>query len=196
MPRFQRTLTAAFAAAALAGSFAISANAQTAPVPSTAAPAAHATSQHGPRATHGQTHDVAKRHAQRNEHLKTILQLQPNQQAAWDQYVKATTHEPRAKHEGQRPDLRKLSTPQRLDLAQKMRQERMAKAEQREQATRTFYSSLSASQQKAFDTVTAHRHGQPGMHKAGFGKRMEGAHGPHHGHGRAGHPAAPVAPAA
>lgn len=192
MPRFQRTFAATIAAAALLGASAFSANAQpqapaAAPAPAhAAAPSAHG--HHAPKV------DFAKFHAERMDHLKTLLQIQPSQEAAWDKYVKAITPEQRAKPEGQRPELRKLTTPERLDLAQKLRKERTAKAEQREQATRSFYASLNPSQQKAFDTLGAQRHGKPGMHHAGPGKRGDGPRGPHHGHGPAGHP--PVHPAA
>lgn len=179
MKRFQRTLTTAFAAAALAGSFSLAANAQPAPAPS--ATTSHAAAHHGQRA---KPVDLAQRHADRSERLKTILQLQPNQQAAWAQYVQATTPAHRARAAGERPDLRKLTTPERLDLAQNLRKERTAQAEQREQATRSFYASLSTSQQKAFDTLTV-RHAGP--HKAGGGAhRMGQRHG--HADGHSGHP--------
>ncbi|MBD9403015.1 Spy/CpxP family protein refolding chaperone [Comamonas sp. CMM02] len=188
MKRFQRTLTATVAAAALAGTFALSANAQTAQ-PAVSAPA-HSAVQHSPRHT---APDFAKFHAERTERMKTLLQIQPNQQAAWDKYAKAITPEPRTKAHGERADLRKLTTPERLDLAQKLRKERSAKAEQRDQATRSFYSSLNPSQQKAFDELTA-RH--PGKHHAGSGaKRMDGKRG-HHGHGPAGHAPVTASPAA
>lgn len=185
MKRFQRTLTATVAAAALAGTFALSANAQ----PAASAPA-HAAGQHSPRHA---APDFAKFQAERTERLKTLLQIQPNQQAAWDKYAKAITPEPRTKAQGDRSDLRKLTTPERLDLAQKLRKERTAKAEQRDQATRSFYSSLNPSQQKAFDELTA-RHA--GKHHAGpGGQRMDGKRG-HHGHGPAGHAPVTAAPAA
>ena len=111
------------------------------------------------------------------------MQIQPSQQAAWDKYVKAITPEPRAKADRQqRPDLRKLSTPERLDLAQQLRKERNAKAEQREQATRSFYASLNPSQQKAFDAISAQRHSKSAKHKEGHGKRLDDHRGPrHHG---------------
>ncbi|MEG0717267.1 MAG: Spy/CpxP family protein refolding chaperone [Comamonas sp.] len=188
MKRFQRTLTATLAAAALAGTFALSANAQPAQ-PAASAPV-HAAGQHSPRHA---APDFAKFQAERTERLKTLLQIQPNQQAAWDKYAKAITPEPRTKTQGDRSDLRKLTTPERLDLAQKLRKERTAKAEQRDQATRSFYSSLNPSQQKAFDELTA-RHA--GKHHAGpGGQRMDGKRG-HHGHGPAGHAPVTAAPAA
>lgn len=191
MKRFQRTLTAALAASALIGAFSISANAQTAPAP--VAAATHAAPHEGPRA---KPVDMAQRHAQHSEHLKTILQLQPNQQAAWDKYVQATTPTPRAKPAADGPDVRKLTTPERLDMAQKLRKERTAQAEQREQATRSFYASLNASQQKAFDAVSQ-RHS--GKHHGGPGsERMGHRHAPQHGqvpHGTANHSKTPSAPA-
>ena len=190
MKSFQRTLTATIAATALLGSLAFSANAQQQPAPQTptavATQAAHA---HGHRAD---KKDSAKSHAERTERLKTLLQLQPNQQSAFDQYVKAITPEPRDKAaKEQRPDLRKLTTPERLDLAQKLRKERTAKAEQREQATRSFYSSLNANQQKVFDEVSVRGHGkhQADHHKHGDAKRG-------HSHGPAAQPKAQTAPAA
>jgi len=186
MKRFQRTLTATIAAAALAGTFALSANAQPAQ-PAVSAPA-HTAAEQGPR--HAKP-DFAKFQAERTERLKTLLQIQPNQQAAWDKYAKAITPEPRTKAPGERPDLRKLTTPERLDLAQKLRKERTAKAEQREQATRSFYSSLNTSQQKAFDELTAQH---PGKHRGGpNGHRGHAKPGAQHGHGPAGHPPAPAA---
>lgn len=183
MQRFQRTLTATLAAAALLGTAAFHANAQT-ETPAVAAPAqvAPAPGHHGPRAPKV---DLAKLHAQHMEHLKTLLQIQPSQQAAWDKYAKAMEPQPRAKAQGERPDLRKLTTPERLDLAQKLRKERMARAEQRDQATRAFYSSLNPSQQQAFDLLQTEHLRKGGMHKkGGHGKRFDGPRG----HGPAGHP--------
>lgn len=191
MAIFQRTLTAAVAAAALTGVFTASAWAQAepqlpaAPVTAAAGHPGHA----GHPAHRGKPADFAQFHAERNERLKTILQLQPQQEAAWEQYVKATTPAPRAERQAPRADLRTLTTPERLDLAQKMRAERTAKAEQRDKATRTFYRSLNPSQQKAFDALNVHALGK---HHTGHGQRM--GH-PGHRHGPR-HPAAPAAPQA
>lgn len=188
MTRIPRTLTAALAATALVGAFSLSAHAQSTPTPT--ATTSQAAPQHGPRA---QPVDAAQRHAQRSEQLKTILQLQPSQQAAWNAYVQATTPGHPAQARAERPDLRTMTTPERLDLAKKLRTERTAKAEQREQATRSFYASLNASQQKAFDAVSVQRHGR---HAAGGHKhRMGHAQGHHHGPAGMKH-AAPLAPAA
>ena len=186
MALFQRTLTAAIAATALAGAFSLPAVAQT-----QAAPAAPATAEHAHpmkhRAAHPGAHaprhaDFAKQHAARLERTKTLLQLQPQQQAAWDKYVAATTPQPRTSPQP-RPDLGALDTLQRLDLQQRLRQERNAQAEQREAATRSFYSSLNPQQQKAFDALALgqHRPGPRGFH--GPAKSMPSHHAPaaHHG---------------
>ena len=194
MAIFQRTLTAIVATTALAGAFSLPAWAQAEPqLPTTEVTARSHHPHHG--AKHAKA-DFAQHHAERSERLKTILQIQPNQQAAWDQYVKSTTPQARTQNKADRPDIRKLTTPERLDMAQKLRKERTAKAEQREQATRSFYQSLNPSQQKAFDQISLQRHGK---HKAGHaGKRlMPSKH--HHGHGSESqyrHPAHPAAPAA
>lgn len=183
MQRFQRTFAAAIAAAALLGSAAFSAHAQ--PQAPATAHTTHAPAAHGPRA---QQVDVAQFHAERMDKLKTLLQIQPHQQAAWDSYAKAVTPEHRAKPQTKHKDLRKLTTPERLDLAQQLRKERAAKADLRDQATRSFYASLNPGQQKAFDALNAKHHGKPGVHKAGPGKHVDGHRGHQHSHGPAGHP--------
>lgn len=166
MARIQRTLSATIAATVMLGAFAFNAQAQTAPTSQPATAAAQKSPHHHP---HMAKKDAAQSHAQRMERLKTILQLQPNQQTAFDQYVQATTPQARTQiSKAERPDLAKMTTPQRLDLAQKLRKERNAKAEQREQATRNFYNSLTSSQQKAFDEITARAPSKhPGHQKQG-----------------------------
>lgn len=191
MAIFTRTLTAAVAATALAGAFTLPAWAQsetTQPSTTVTAPAPHTHAAHGKhhaqvdRAAH-----MAQHHAQRTAQMKTLLQLQPNQQAAWDKYVQATTPQPRAQRPDAPQDARKLTTLERLDLAQKLRKERNAHAEQRDQATRSFYTSLNASQQQAFDVLTSRGHGK---HHAGFGQRNGPERSKHHPHGP--RPAAPA----
>ncbi len=88
MAIFQRTLTAAVAAAALTGVFTASAWAQAEPqLPATPVTAAAGTAAGHP-AHRGQPADFAQFHAERNERLKTILQLQPQQEAAWSSMSK------------------------------------------------------------------------------------------------------------
>ena len=188
MQRIARTWSHAVAATAILSTLAFTAHAQPAQHPHQT-PAPQACPYQG---AHGMP-DFAQAHAQLTERLKTLLQLQPSQQAAWDKYVKAITPEPPTGTAAEHPDMRKLTTPERLDLMQKLRKEHMAKAEQREQATRSFYNSLNPSQQKAFDELTAHHHG---MHAGHPGARQRMDHGgAHHGHGPAGHPPAASTPA-
>ncbi len=51
-----------------------------------------------------------------------------------------------------------MNTLQRLDAKAQMRQQHHGHGEQRDQATRTFYNSLNAAQQKAFDSLPTAGH--------------------------------------
>lgn len=90
--------------------------------------------------------------------LKASLKLTPSQTSAWETFqaaVKPPAREARAHREdAPRDDWAKLKTPERLDRMRAWRQERDAAATRREEATRTFYASLSAEQQKTFDERT------------------------------------------
>lgn len=195
---FSRSLTAiAVAAAAIGGAVALPAAAQSQPAPAaTASAPQHAKGPQRHAAPHA---DHAQRHAQHWERIQTLLQLQPKQQAAWEQYVKAMTpsaHKPVAPDS---KDVRALTTPQRLDAARAHRQARQALAEQRDQATRTLYAALNPAQQKAFDTLHAKPH-RPDVRGLGHGARHHGD-APHrsfgeHPHHRLPHPGSQPHPAA
>ena len=175
MQRFSPTIATALVAALL-GSAAFTVHAQ----PQT--PAVNAVQ--SAKASRAPNIDFAQRHAHRMEQLKTVLQLQPAQQAAWDKFANAMTPQPRAKPKGKRgADMRQLTTPERLDLAQKLRKERTAQAEQREAALRSFYTSLTPSQQKAFDTVHAQHYAKQKMHKAGRDQHRHERRAPQRGDG-------------
>lgn len=162
MALFQRTLAATAAAAALAGAFTLPVWAQNAPAPQgTTATAPDGMRHHAPRPPM----DWAAMHAKRMEHLKPLLQLTAAQEGAWSKFVDATRPGER-KARMDREAWSKLSTPQRIEQAQTLRKERNAKAEQRENATKTFYASLNPAQQKAFDVAMPMGMGH-GMHKAG-----------------------------
>lgn len=182
MAIFTRTLTATIAATALASAFTLPVWAQGETTQPSTTVTAHAPQPHAHAGKHHVHKDkaahMAQRHAQRTAHMKTLLQLQPNQQAAWDKYVQATTPQPRAQRPDAPRDARKLTTLERLDLAKKLRQERTAQAEQRDQATRSFYTSLNTSQQQAFDVLTSRGQGH-----ADRGQRGGPKHGKHHPHG-------------
>ncbi|MFO6420472.1 Spy/CpxP family protein refolding chaperone [Hylemonella sp. W303a] len=109
---------------------------------------------HPDRMAPGQTDHWEQRLAE----LKASLKLTPSQTSAWETFqaaVKPPAREARANREGSpREDWAKLKTPERLDRMRTLRQERDAAATRREEATKTFYASLSAEQQKTFDERT------------------------------------------
>jgi len=115
----------------------------------------------GPCASAPEEGRHARKHERMQEHLsrratalKDELKLSPQQEAGWESYLAALKPPARPQH----TDMAGLSTPQRLDRMGEMRKLREAEFERREAATRAFYSTLNAEQQKVFDARTA-RHG-------------------------------------
>ena len=107
-------------------------------------------------------HDPAKMQEhmlKRQADLKAKLKLTPAQESAWTAY--AASMQPPAgmgmRHtSGQRAEMDKLTTPERIDKMRAMRAERMtqmnAEMDKRGNATKTFYAALTPEQQKVFDT--------------------------------------------
>lgn len=117
---------------------------------------------------HGREHMQAHM-AKRLDELKAKLKLNPQQEASWTTYVAAM--KPGAMATPPRPeDMAKLTTPERLDKMREMRKAHEAEFNKRDEATRTFYGSLSAEQKKAFDDNTA-RAMQDGHRPHGGGDR-------------------------
>lgn len=188
MALLHRTLTVTAAAAALAGAFALPVWAQNTPAPAApvAAQTAPAAAQHQAPRPHL---DRGAMHAKHMERVKPLLQLTAAQEGAWQKYVDATRPAPRnAQQRHDREALSKLTTPQRIEKAQSLRKERNAAAEQRENATKTFYAGLNPAQQKAFDVALPLRgHGKGGMHKAGHRHGERAGYPGHPGHGKGHH---------
>jgi len=99
------------------------------------------------------------------KHLRDVLQLRPDQDAALKTYLDATA--PKMMAEGMvwesrnddGDDDKPLTTPERLDK-QAAHMAKMAEAfQKRSSATKTFYAALSPSQQKAFDALGPHAGG-------------------------------------
>jgi Spy/CpxP family protein refolding chaperone len=121
--------------------------------------------------------DPAKMQArmdQRNAVLKAQLKLSPAQEAAWTTYT--TAMKPPAGMPASRPDpaeMAKLTTPERIDKMKALRTQHMADMnsfmDQRGEATKAFYATLTPEQQKVFD-VSA-------MSQRGSGGRMGGMRG-------------------
>lgn len=186
----QQALTAkhAYVAALLAASAAF-AGAQT-----TTAPAAPTTADHSMhqgaedqaksggmmkkmKEMHG-AHSEAKmkeHFAKRAAALKAKLKITPEQEASWTSFT-ATMAPPvmqRPNHAAMHAEMEKLTTPERIDKMQAMREQRhndmKAQMDKRAEATKAFYNTLSAEQKKVFDVETlkfAH-HGKMGQEHMG-----------------------------
>jgi len=158
---------------AMLASLSVSSFAQT---PST--PAAAPTVQSAPApAKKGHGPEAREAHmAQRMQALKASLKLNASQEAAWTSYVAAI--KPQRPAPGERPeraDLAKLTTPERIDAMQAMHAKHQAAMDQRNQATKAFYATLTPEQQKTFDAETLKMH-----ERRGHGPEGKGPHGQRH----------------
>jgi periplasmic protein CpxP/Spy len=151
---------------------ALSAAAQT-PQPAIVAPAAGAAAgpvmeRGNPAMSQRRAAHVEQRRAQREANLKQILQITPDQEAAWNTWTAARRagNPPRL----DRAELARLSTPERLDRMRALRAARGAEMDRRAEATKAFYAALNPSQQKAFDVLSTQRWGR------GLGGHHRGMH--------------------
>jgi hypothetical protein len=117
----------------------------------------------------------ADRQAEQAQRLSALLNLRPDEQPALQAFLAAMTparHE--HEHDGPPPGgaQAQLTTPQRLDRMADRMAKHEAEFHQRADAIRTFYSALSADQQKAFDAMPM------GM----MGDHQRGGRGEQHGH--------------
>lgn len=155
---------------AMLASLTVSSFAQTTSTPPMAptAQSAPAPKGHGPEAR--EAHMQARMQA-----LKTSLKLNASQEAGWNSYMAAVKPQrPAPGDHPERPDFAKLTTPERIDAMQAMHAKHQAAMDQRNQATKAFYASLTPEQQKTFDSETLKMHEGRGR---GEGK---GAHGHRH----------------
>ena len=111
---------------------------------------------------------VAKRLAD----LKAKLKVTAEQEGSWTTFT--TAMKPPAALDHKRPDraeMDKLTTPERIDKMHAQRTEHMAAMnaamDKREDATKTFYATLSADQKKVFDTEHARMAAHLGEHRGG-----------------------------
>jgi hypothetical protein len=114
-------------------------------------------------------------HMQRRmERFKRILQVAPNQEAAWNNWVAAMRPNPgdMQKRQQMREEFARMSTPERIDRMRQMRSQRDAEMDRRADATKAFYAQLTPPQQKAFDEISlkflAGRHGHRGGGRHGM----------------------------
>ncbi|MCR5878227.1 Spy/CpxP family protein refolding chaperone [Phenylobacterium sp. J367] len=88
----------------------------------------------------------------RTEHLRNILQLRPNQEAALKTYVEALKPKPVVRRFDAETESRKTTTQRLAEMEQRIA-EREAASRARIQATRAFYGQLDDKQKKAFDEL-------------------------------------------
>lgn len=139
-----------------------------------------------PTQTHAMKHhdrmDSAKMHERMAAHqaaLKAKLNLNAAQEGAWNDYLAAMQPPANGMMGKSREERRKMfeewksmTTPERLDRMAVMQADRDTQMHQRNQATRNFYDSLTAEQQKVFDANTMMggaqgSHGRKGGHHQG-----------------------------
>jgi hypothetical protein len=118
---------------------------------------------------------MAERHRQHLTELKAKLQLQASQEAAWDVFAQSMKAPAKPLAHPDHGTLEKLTTPERIDRIQTFMRERDAQMRQHGDATKMFYASLNAEQQKVFDAETARfmnaymRQGSPQGMYPGYG---------------------------
>jgi hypothetical protein len=133
--------------------------------------------------------DHAEMRRDRAEHLKAILQLRPNQDAALTAYLEAMKPKERTIRVDREDGDGKTTTPERLARMEQRLNERQAEERGRIEATRRFYGQLDAAQKRAFDELppmmgggdvrifrTMHHGGpMPGFHGHFDGERFDHA---------------------
>jgi periplasmic protein CpxP/Spy len=105
----------------------------------------------------------AERHSRHLNELKSKLNVQGTQEAAWNSFaqsMQAPTH----RGQPERASFEKMTTPERLDQMQAMKAARDARMQKRVEATKAFYASLNPDQKQVFDQETARMMKGPGMH--------------------------------
>ncbi len=123
--------------------------------------------------------------------LHAVLNIRPDQEAAFAAFEAAMTPPDRGARQRGRPSEGAMTTPQRVDVMLARLDERVAEARRRAAATKAFYAALSPEQQTALDALgRLHGHG-----RWGGGSRAEhgwgGRQGGDGGWGGQGRPPAP-----
>jgi hypothetical protein len=116
----------------------------------------------------------AERHTQHLAELKSKLNLQATQEPAWNSFTQSMQH-PAQMVRPERASFEKMTTPERLDMMQAMKVQRDAHMQQRADATKAFYATLSADQKQVFDQETARMMKGSGLHAT----KHQGGHGRH-----------------
>ncbi len=96
----------------------------------------------------------AGRHQKHLDEMKVYLQLQASQEAAWQSFVGVMKTPMKRPTPLASAELEKLTTPERIDKMMAFKAEKDAEISKRMNASKTFYASLTPTQQKVFDTHT------------------------------------------
>jgi periplasmic protein CpxP/Spy len=115
-----------------------------------------------------------ERHTKDLGELKSKLNLQAAQEPAWNTFTQSMEH-PARMARPERANMEKMTTPERLDMMQSKKAMRDARMQQRAEATKAFYATLSAEQKQVFDQETARMMKGSGMHAT----KHQGGHGKH-----------------
>ena len=170
------------AAASLLSCLALVTTAQPMPPGPGPGPGPGAMMQHHPMDGARMQQRMQERVAARMADLKTVLRVAPAQEAAWVSFTAAMqpasgapTWRSPDEREKLRAEMDKLSTPERMDRMRALQAERHARRtaemDRRAAAVKTFYTVLSAEQQKVFDVE--HKR----MLRGGMGAMRRGGHG-------------------
>lgn len=113
--------------------------------------------------------------AKRSTELKAKLKITAAQEGAWTAFT--TAMKPPVgmfQNQPDRAELDKLTTPERIDKMYALRTQRTTEMntamDKRDEATKTFYATLSAEQKKTFDAEHARMGGHRGEHHRGWGR--------------------------
>ena len=119
-------------------------------------------------------HDRQEAHAKA---LQAILNLRPDQEAAFQAFQAAMTPPPHEHHDMDHAAGAAMTTPQRLDRMADRMAKHEAEFRRRAEAIKAFYAALSPEQQRAFDAMPMMRGGD---HDMGHGRMGHGSaeHGP------------------
>ena len=93
------------------------------------------------------------------QQLHDALNLRPDQDAAWRDYLRSTAIDPQemAQRQGAAQRMAGLNAPARVDLSVQMMKADLASLERRGAALKEFYASLTPEQQATFDRETMRR---------------------------------------
>jgi protein CpxP len=94
------------------------------------------------------------KHLKHLEELKVFLQLQAPQEAAWQAFSSVMKTPVKRPLPPNPAEVEKMTTPERIDKMMAMKAERDAEMTKRMNATKSFYATLTPTQQKVFDTHT------------------------------------------